>query len=211
MAEPPCVDVERAAQHVEDAGPACCLLRGECSKTDALRPGAYAQHYDKDVVIPDDVARPCLVSAQAFLALAVVSFFRGFVGLAGVAVVLYATSVNHWRRPRMTSWRHFADLAAVTATAAYGSYLATTRARTPAWTVAWYAGLAAIFALFAANEATYYLQVLDAASRRYTEPGTPSRDAAYRRATWTHVVGVHLSAATLAFLFVARGLRRRPP
>ena len=101
MAAPPCVDVERAAQHVEDAGPACCLLRGECSKTD-VKTDAYAQHWDKDVVIPDDVARPCLVSAQAFLALAVVSFFRGFVGLAGVAVVLYATSVNHWRRPRMS-------------------------------------------------------------------------------------------------------------
>ena len=36
---------------------------------------------------------------------------------AAVALGLYATSVNHWRRPRVTSWRHAADLLAVAATA----------------------------------------------------------------------------------------------
>ena len=174
---------------------------------DAAKPEHdYAQHFDADVVIPDRIARPAVASAHCFLALAVVSFLRGYDVLAAVALGLYGTSVNHWRRPRVTSWRHAADLLAVAATAAYGSYLATARARSPAWTAAWWCSLAAVAAAFAYNETRYYREVHDRASSSFTRPGTAARDAAYRRATWTHVVCVHGGAAALAFVFVLRGL-----
>lgn len=174
---------------------------------DAAKPEHdYAQHFDADVVIPDRIARPAVASAHCFLALAAVSFVRGYDVLAAVALGLYGTSVNHWRRPRVTSWRHAADLLAVAATAAYGSYLATARARSPAWTAAWWCSLAAVAAAFAYNETRYYREVHDRAASSFTRPGTTARDAAYRRATWTHVICVHGGAAALAFVFVLRGL-----
>ncbi|KAH8066824.1 hypothetical protein JL721_8012 [Aureococcus anophagefferens] len=120
---------------------------------DAAKPEHdYAQHFDADVVIPDRIARPAVASAHCFLALAVVSFLRGYDVLAAVALGLYGTSVNHWRRPRVTSWRHAADLLAVAATAAYGSYLATARARSPVWTAA--CGASAFGRFAAADESS---------------------------------------------------------
>ena len=149
---------------------------------DAAKPEHdYAQHFDADVVIPDRIARPAVASAHCFLALAAVSFVRGYDVLAAVALGLYGTSVNHWRRPRVTSWRHAADLLAVAATAAYGSYLATARARSPAWTAAWWCSLAVVAAAFAYNEARYYREVHDRAASSFTRPGTTARDAACLR------------------------------
>ncbi|KAH8059448.1 hypothetical protein JL722_5477 [Aureococcus anophagefferens] len=171
---------------------------------DAAKPEHdYAQHFDADVVIPDRIARPAVASAHCFLALAVVSFVRGYEVLAAVAA---STASAEPLARRVTSWRHAADLLAVAATAAYGSYLATARARSPAWTAAWWASLAAVAAAFAYNETRYYREVRDRASSSFTRPGTAARDAAYRRATWTHVACVHGGAAALAFVFVLRGL-----
>ena len=87
-----------------------------------------------------------------------------------------------------------------------GCFLRMWRARSPAWTAAWWCSLAAVAAAFAYNETRYYREVHDRASSSFTRPGTSARDAAYRRATWTHVVCVHGGAAALAFVFVLRGL-----
>ena len=43
-------------------------------------------------------------------------------------------------------------------------------------------------------------------ARQKLRKAVAARDAAYRRATWTHVVCVHGGAAALAFVFVLRGL-----
>ncbi|KAH8058098.1 hypothetical protein JL721_9556 [Aureococcus anophagefferens] len=143
---------------------------------------------DADVVIPDRIARPAVASAHCFLALALVSFLRGYDVLAAVVLGLYGTSVNHWRRPRVTSWRHAADLLAVAATAAYGPYLATACARSPAWTAAWWASLAAVAAAFAYNETRYYrggarprIVLVLAAGHRGVRRGLPPRDVDARR------------------------------
>jgi hypothetical protein len=170
----------------------------------------YEQHFDKDVVIPDRIARPCLVSAQLFLLLAVVSFVRGYYALGAAALILYATSINHWRKPRMTSWRHHVDLLAVVGIAVYGSYLATTRVKTATWTLVWFAGLGTIMICFVYNETTYYYQVLgekcSSSCATWTAPGTEERERAYRRATWTHVICIHIGSGALALLLVIRGL-----
>ena len=173
----------------------------------------YVQHFDKEVVIPDRIARPCLVSAQLFLALTVVSFVRGYFLLGAFAALLYATTINHWRAPRMTSWRHTADLLAVVSTAAYGCYLAATKAKTSAWIAIWFTGLGTVAICFACNEITYFYQVIgekrSCFCAKWTAPGTEERERAYHRAMWTHFISVHVLSAALALALVLRGLE--PP
>jgi hypothetical protein len=173
----------------------------------------YAQHFDKDVVIPDRIARPCLVSAQLFLLLAVVSFVRGYFTLGAFATILYVTTINHWRKPRMTSWRHHVDLLAVAGTSVYGCYLAATKAKTAAWTAIWFTGLGMVAISFIYNESTYFYEVLSekrsCSCAKWTAPGTEERERAYRRATWTHLICIHVGSGILALLLVLRGLE--PP
>ncbi|KAH8058101.1 hypothetical protein JL721_9559 [Aureococcus anophagefferens] len=158
---------------------------------DAAKPeNDYAQHFDADVVIPDRIARPVVASARCFLALALVSFLRGYDVLAAVALGLYGTSVNHWRRLRGTAGAT-PRTCSPSRRRPRRSYLAAARARSPAW----WASLAAVAAAFAYNET---------ALRGATAPSSFSRPP--RRATWTHVACVHGGAAALAFVFVLCGL-----
>ena len=170
----------------------------------------YAQHFDKDVVIPDQIARPCLVSGQLFLLLAVLSFIRGYYVLGAFAAVLYFTTMNHWRKPRMTSWRHHVDLLAVAGTAIYGCYLAATKTKTATWTAIWFAGLSMVALCFIYNEMTYFYQVLGekrtCSCAKWTAPGTEERERAYQRATWTHLICIHVGSGSLALLVVLWGL-----
>lgn len=175
--------------------------------------GIYAPHFDPDVVIPDRVARPCLASSQVFLLLSALCATRGYYGLGVVSFTLYVTSVNHWRKPRMTSWRHYVDLLAVAGTAVYGSWCAATRAKDTTWMVVWFAGLGTILACFIANETCYFYQVLGGEKRSrcvaWTAPGTEERHRAYARAMWTHLACVHVASGALAMVVVAWGLE--PP
>jgi len=97
----------------------------------------YPQHDDPDVIIPDGVARPLVVSAHLLLVTAGISVFRDSrYDLAGVLIAVYITSILHWSAPRFSSYSRRADYLAVFAAIAYGTFVSFTLADwqlTTAW------------------------------------------------------------------------------
>lgn len=118
----------------------------------------FEQHTDPDVIIPDATARPLVVSAHLFLAIAVLAACYGRYGLCAVLGFLYITSVWHWHKPRFSSWARVFDYTAVFSSIAYASYVASTLSMT--LMLVWFCGLAFIAVIFTVNEYSYYVQVM---------------------------------------------------
>ena len=173
----------------------------------------FEQHDDPDVVIPDKIARPLLVSAHLFLVVAIVAACYGRYGLFGVIFVLYLTSIWHWHRPRFSSLARKFDYAAVLASIIYASYIATTLNRK--YQLIWFIGLAVIGCIFITNEYLFYIQVMksfdgksldemgsDGKNAWETKPNTPERDFVYKRTAFVHCIFVHTLAASLALAVI---------
>ena len=83
---------------------------------------------ESDVIIPDKVARPLLVSSNLLLVTAVIALRYNELGIACTSAAVWITSLLHWVAPRFSSPRRYLDYIAVSAALLYGSYVATTRA-----------------------------------------------------------------------------------
>ena len=187
---------------------------------------------DPDVIIPDEIARPLLVSSFLMLVTAVLSALHGEYGLCIVLTFVFITSIVHWHKPRFSGWRRPADYLAVVVALSFGSYLALTRARSSDWTWVWFCGLALIGVIFVWNETMYYMQlqrkptggdlslvedsVASLASRvqpccgvKPVAEGSDERRWVFRRVTWVHLGCVHVLANALALVMVLRGLQPR--
>lgn len=88
-----------------------------------------ARRAELDVIIPDEIARPLVVSSHLMLATALLSVLRAEYGIAVTCVLVWVTSILHWRAPRYSSPRRYIDYIAVLVSVAYGSFLACTRVR----------------------------------------------------------------------------------
>jgi len=87
----------------------------------------YLQHDDPDVIIPDKISRPLVISAHLLLVTAGVSVFRDKrYDLASVLLAVYITSIFHWSAPRFSSISRRADYLAVCTAVSYGTYVSTT-------------------------------------------------------------------------------------
>ena len=179
---------------------------------------------DPDVIIPDSIARPLLVSSNLMIGTAVLAFTRGAWPLGGAAIFCWITSLLHWYSPRFSSWRRKADYAAVASVVAIGSWMAIVSTRSPEWTVTYFGGLAVIGIIFTTNETLYYFQLqrtptggmmsssesspLSEISSRCLAPkaGTAARRWAYTRAVWVHLLCVHVLASTLACVLLLYGV-----
>ena len=191
---------------------------------------------DPDVIIPDSIARPLLVSSNLMLVVATLALaLRSQWPLAAAAVFVWVTSLLHWYSPRFSSWRRILDYMAVCTYVGVGTWLALRYARSTSWTAFYFSGLALIGIIFTANETLYYLQLqrtpvggrftsvqgsdasdarppLSAAGRlvrRFAPPlkAAEARRWAYRRTVWVHLFCVHVLASVLACLMVAFGLQ----
>lgn len=120
---------------------------------------------DEDVIIPDEIAFPLVVSSHLLLVTAVVALVYAILyqwtlvyGVFATAFFLYLTSVYHWRQPRFSSIARRLDYIAVFAALTFGSYVATTLTST--FILIWFVGLAIVGIIFTTNEYFYYLQVM---------------------------------------------------
>ena len=119
----------------------------------------FLQHDDPDVIIPDRLALPLLVSSHLLLVTSIVSIVYGRYVLSAVVFFVYVTSVLHWREPRFSSWFRILDYIAVATSVGYGCYVATTLQRP--YELAWFIGLSCVVApIFITNETFYYIQVM---------------------------------------------------
>ena len=172
---------------------------------------------DPDVIIPDATARPLLLSSSLMLITAVLALLHGEFSITLTSSLLWLTSVLHWHSPRFSSVRRRADYAAVVAALTNGCWVASTRARSPAWSAFWWVGISAVALLFTCNETAYYIQVMKTplgGSKAVSEcPGLPAtaegsveRDLVYCRTMWVHLICVHVLANFLAVCLVLWGL-----
>ena len=175
-----------------------------------------------DVIIPDKIARPLLVSSNLMVITAIIALTRGVWPLALAAMLVWITSLMHWHAPRFSSWRRYADYAAVACMIAVGSWVAIVQTRSSVWTITYFAGLSLIGVLFLCNETIYYYQLQRTplgGQMRYqvseapvvtcltpTPPGSAARRWAYCRAAWVHLLCVHVLASALANVMLLYGL-----
>ena len=187
---------------------------------------------DPDVIIPDEIARPLVVSSFLMLITAVSAALHAEYGLTVVSSGLFVTSIVHWIKPRFSGWRRPADYLAVVTALGYGSFLAATRARTTEWTCVWFSGLGVVGVIFVWNETMYYMalqrkptggdvlavedSVASFASRvqpccgvKPVAEGSDERRWVFHRVMWVHLLCVHVLANALALLMVLRGLSPR--
>ena len=105
-----------------------------------------------DVIIPDALARPLLVSSNLMLVTATLALarrIRSFTWpLAAAAFFVWVTSLLHWHAPRFSSWRRKVDYVAVCAFICVGTWLAIAHARSAGWTAFYFVGLAVIGIIF---------------------------------------------------------------
>ena len=120
---------------------------------------------DEDVIIPDDIAFPLVISSHLLLVTATVALVYAILyewdlayGVFATDFVLYLTSVVHWRRPRFSSIARRLDYVAVFAALGFGSYVATTLNLT--FILIWFIGLFIVGCIFITNEYLYYVQVM---------------------------------------------------
>lgn len=110
----------------------------------------FIQHDDIDVVIPDHIAFPLVISSHLLLVTSIIALIYNDYGLFAVIFILYLTSVNHWRKPRFSRIARVLDYLAVVTAIAYGSYFSVTLSKP--YTISWFCGLAVIGIIFAINE-----------------------------------------------------------
>lgn len=132
---------------------------------------------DPDVIIPDKIARPLLVSSNLMLIAAALALrlpSRSFTWpLAAAATFVWVTSLLHWYAPRFSSWRRKLDYIAVCTYVGVGTWLAAAYARSIAWTAFYFTGLAVIGVIFTCNETLYYFQLQRTpVGGRFTAVGT---------------------------------------
>ena len=185
-------------------------------RVDEMENGAYAQHDDDDVIIPDHLSKWLVLSAQLLLVSAILAFVYSFSVMGYLLVAVYITSIWHWRAPRFSSWARLFDYGAVAAAVVYASYLSTTLREV--YTVTWFVGLAFIAFLFATNEYAYYVQVgrdplggegtgmsNNLFGLPYAARNTKEREGVFRRTVFVHLVAVHVAANALALTIIVGG------
>ena len=177
-----------------------------------------------DVIIPDEIARPLLLSSNLMLITAIVAATYNVWSVCVSAIAVWLTSLLHWSAPRFSSWRRVLDYAAVGSMVVVGSWTAIRDAKSIGWTLVYFGGLALIGVIFVMNETLYYLQLqktpaggilsssqVTAAAGKFaclapTAPGTAARRFAYARAVWVHLLCIHVLASALAIVLITKGL-----
>ena len=112
---------------------------------------------DPDVVIPELIARPLVVSAHLLLIVAVVAAVYHFWILFAVALFVYITSILHWRKPRFSTIERKFDFIAVAANIIYGTIFAMSLNGVE-YKIIYFVGLFVIGVFFITNEV---LTILD--------------------------------------------------
>ena len=179
---------------------------------------------DPDVIIPDRIARPLLVSSNLMLITAMVAAAQSVWPLCASAAAVWVTSLLHWYAPRFSSFRRYLDYAAVASMVMVGGWIAVNHSRSFAWMLTYFVGLALIGVIFTVNETLYYFQLQRTPAGGHmtagrdkltgmlaclapTQPGTAEQLWAYQRAMWVHLLCVHVLAAALANILLLFGLR----
>lgn len=163
----------------------------------------YPQHGDDDVIIPDNLAWPLVISSHLLLVSAIVAVAFARYGLFAVLFAVYVTSIWHWHKPRFSRIARYFDYVAVFTAIGYGSYVALTIDQT--YMLVWFIGIAVIGTIFVANEATYYLNARSKDSPESlcgTAPYTIERERVYQRTVCVHLLCVHVMANALALTVV---------
>lgn len=126
----------------EESGRLSCMCSG---KED------ISQHDDPEVIIPDVIARPLVISSHLLLVTAIVAAIYQFWVLFAVNMFVYITSVLHWRRPRFSSLERKFDYIAVLTNIIYGTIFSLSL-NTPIYKIVWFVGLFVIGLIFCVNE-----------------------------------------------------------
>lgn len=110
----------------------------------------FEQHNDDDVIIPDKIAFPLVISSHLLLVTAVVAIIFQHYGIFAVIFAVYLTSIWHWSKPRFSRIARYADYIAVFTAVIYGSYVAAHLSMK--YYLIWFCGLGLISIIFITNE-----------------------------------------------------------
>ena len=139
--------------------PSDSLLEGNKMEEAGVGVTLVYEDDDPDVVIPENIARPLVLSAHLLLVVAIVAAVYHFWILFSVGIFVYITSILHWRHPRFSTIERKLDFLAVATNIVYGSIFAMSLNGIE-YKIVWFIGLFVIGIIFITNEVILFLFVV---------------------------------------------------
>ena len=131
---------------------------------------------EDNVIIPANLARPIVYTSQIMLLTALLSALDGMWLFCILCIILWFTSTNFWRDPRL-GYRRTLDYMTVLTVLVYATIVAL---HLPLkYTMGWFIFLGAIAVIFGLNEARYWMN-------------PEKSNADYKSIVCAHLTGVHL-------------------
>jgi hypothetical protein len=192
----------------------------------------YKHHDTYEPQIPPHISIICVATAHLYLMAGILYLFckQPLVIMLGYSlIILYITSILHWKYPMFDSWIHYIDFIMVIENAGCATYVIYTFSNF-AYTIL-IVNISTAFFVFIVNETLYYYQVkipkiilrndpeftipdsnmntlqLNPFQKYFslepTWPNTPQREYAYYRSTITHGFFVHGLTGGVAGISIA--------
>jgi hypothetical protein len=191
----------------------------------------YKHHDTYEPQIPPHISIICVATSHFYLISGILYLFckQPLIILIGCnLLVLYITSILHWKYPMFDSWIHYIDFIFVVGNVTYATYVVYTLSNL-VFTI-WVVNISTAFSIFLINETLYYYQVKNPKNilrndpeykipesttqiqlnpiQKYfslqpTWPNTPQREYAYYRSTITHGLLVHGLSGGVAGISIA--------
>lgn len=166
----------------------------------------YIQHDHHEILIPVHITRFALLTCQAILINAIITYTNGYNLLGFLELCLYLTSVTHWRKIKHTGIARKIDVGCIIVTFTYATYVSFCMPQI--YTCVWVSSLVGASLVFYVNDKFFYYQVLQKNvtisepfhyfSVAYTKPGTLERELAYYRNVITHGICMHVGLSLVS-------------
>ena len=184
-----CAAVDHTVEGESPQAVQLTLDTGEEQQSMVQQEPLYIDGDGHDVIIPDRIARPLVISAHLLLVTSILSFWLQVWAMGVSALLVYITSILHWSAPRFSGWPRIADYLAVGAAIITACVIVITEASSETQVV-WFVGLAFIGVGFTSNESRYYMFAPTLQGEEL--------ERFYTQIVWTHLFVVHVTASTLA-------------
>jgi hypothetical protein len=169
----------------------------------------YSQHTDPTCCIPQHISKYGLYSAHLFLLVSPVNYYYGYKLLCLIGLLLYISSVLHWRKVKQGGFYKTFDVITCIITLTYITFYASLEfclKHRMYWFASAIAGLVSYgvnkyieinqtvlskktksVVVFDKDEPYKYL------SLKYTVPNTPQRESAYKYSVFMHICFLHVN------------------
>ena len=159
---------------------------------------------DEQILIPQHISIYGCYSSACILIGSIVAGVHQFYMSAILGFVLSIVSYMNWKKVTIFGWIKIIDSLVASTLILYITFVDSSSFH-PTYRLIWIAAVCTVVVVFVMNEILLYYQVkkpiyvgdISSSSYRYfstyyTEPGTPQREYAEYRSTFTHIISIHI-------------------